>query len=386
MDLARPPAGGQIDHDTCTSMGRRRTPGGAAPTRSLSRRWSAKNAAMANHLRWPIDEDEVEVPFERGVVPLVRPAALKPAGAEGRQPEIHVPVDPQTDEDPHRLPEVRPVVLEGHQLGVVMGHVGRQDGRRVPAPGLQNAPGPDTVEVRRELDGQHLADGPLRVRHLGMGQDSPHADRSRPRPSSSHGLDLRVVIGLALLLAGVVGTVGVVERAGQRTPVLVMARDVPAGQLIDAQDVRVVEIGLASGVAALGVQERERVVGRVAGVPLWAGQVLGPTAVAEGPPLAAGLALMSVAVAPEHAAAGTLRAGDQVAVVASSPPEQSTTARAAVLLSPVLVVSVVAPDPDTAGDGKLLVSLAIPQDQAATLAQATHGTVDLVLLAQAERR
>lgn len=83
-------------------------------------------------------------------------------------------------------------------------------------------------------------------------------------------LDLRVVIGLALLLAGVVGTVGVVQRAGQRTP--------------------------------------------------------------------------------------------------------------------VLVVSVVAPDPDTAGDGKLLVSLSIPEDQAAALAQATHGTVDLVLLARAEHR
>jgi hypothetical protein len=31
-------------------------------------------------------------------------------------------------------------------------------------------------------------------------------------------LDLRVVVGLALLLAGMVGTVGMVQRAGQRTP------------------------------------------------------------------------------------------------------------------------------------------------------------------------
>ena len=199
-------------------------------------------------------------------------------------------------------------------------------------------------------------------------------------------LDLRVVIGLALLLAGVVGTVGVVQRAGQRTPVLVMARNVPAGQVIGAQDVRVAELGLAPRVAALGVRDRGRVVGRVASVPLAAGQVLGPAAVAEAPPLAVGQVLMSVAVAPEHAAAGTLQAGDQVAVVASGPPDQPTTAWAAVLLSPVLVVSVVAPDPDAGGDGKLLVSLAIPEQQAAALAQATHGTVDLVLLARAERR
>ena len=199
-------------------------------------------------------------------------------------------------------------------------------------------------------------------------------------------LDLRVVLGLALLLAGVVGTVGVVQRAGQRTPILVVARDVPAGRVIGAQDVRVAELGLAPGVAALGVRDRGRVVGQVAGVPLSAGQVLGPTAVAKSPPLEAGQVLMSLAVAPEHAAAGTLRAGDQVAVVASSPPDQPTSARAEVLLSPVLVVSVVAPDPDAGGDRKLLVSLAIPEQQAAALAQATHGTVDLALLARAERR
>jgi Flp pilus assembly protein CpaB len=198
-------------------------------------------------------------------------------------------------------------------------------------------------------------------------------------------LDLRVVIGLALLLAGVVGTVGVVQRAGQRTAVLVMARDVPAGQVIGALDVRVAELSLAPGVAVLGVRDRGRVVGRVASVPLAAGQVLGPAAVARTPPLAAGQVLMSVAVAPEHAAAGTLRAGDQVAVVASSPPEQPA-ARAQELLSSVPVLSVAAPDPDAGEDGKLLVSLAIPEEQAPALAQATHGTIDLVLLARAERR
>jgi hypothetical protein len=68
--------------------------------------------------------------------------------------------------------------------------------------------------------------------------------------------ELRVVIELAGLLAGVVGTVGVVQRAGQRTPMLVMARDVPAGQVIDSLDVRLVELGLAPRVAVLGRRGR----------------------------------------------------------------------------------------------------------------------------------
>jgi hypothetical protein len=49
---------------------------------------------------------------------------------------------------------------------------------------------------------------------------------------------------------------------------------------------------------------------------------------------------MSAAVAPQHAAAGTIRADDRVAVAASSPPDQPTAGRAEVLLSPVPVVAV----------------------------------------------
>src|SRR5829696_1989606 len=97
-------------------------------------------------------------------------------------------------------------------------------------------------------------------------------------------IDLRVVIGLALLLAGVLGTVAVVQRAGQRVPVLVMAREVPAGEVLGDQDVRVAEVGLVPGVATLGVGARGRVVGQVASVPLTAGQALPPAAMIDGGP------------------------------------------------------------------------------------------------------
>lgn len=78
------------------------------------------------------------------------------------------------------------------------------------------------------------------------------------------------------------------QQAGQRTPVLVIARDMPAGQVIDALDVRLVELGPAPRVAVLGRRGRGRVSGRVASVPLAARQVLGPTAIAGAPPLEAG--------------------------------------------------------------------------------------------------
>jgi Flp pilus assembly protein CpaB len=197
-------------------------------------------------------------------------------------------------------------------------------------------------------------------------------------------IDLRVVVGLAVLLVGVAGTFGVVQQADQRTPVLVMARDVPAGQVIGTRDVRVAELGLASGVATLGLAERGRVVGHVASAPLTAGQVLSPASVTASPPLGPGQAVMSLAVAPEHAAAGLLRGGDRVAVVASGKQDQPA-AYAQVLLSPVPVLSVSTQE-DDAGGRRLLVSLAVRPEQAPALAQAAQGTVDLVLLARSEGR
>jgi len=194
-------------------------------------------------------------------------------------------------------------------------------------------------------------------------------------------LDLRVLLGLALLLAGVLGTLAIVQQAGQRIPVLVMARSVQAGQVIGAEDVRVAELGTAPGVATLGAGERARVVGRRAAVPLEQGQVLGPAVVADGPALAAGQVAMSLALAPEHAAAGQLRAGDRVAVVASGKPDQpSSQPGSGVLLSPVSVLSVLPQGDGSGGEGKLLVSLAVRPAQAALLARAAQGTLDLVLL------
>ena len=197
-------------------------------------------------------------------------------------------------------------------------------------------------------------------------------------------IDLRVVIGLALLLAGVLGTVAVVQRAGQRVPVLVVAREVPAGQVVGDQDVRVAELGLAPGVASLGVGDRGRVVGRVARMPLAAGQVLPPAAMVDdgGPALGPGRVAMSVAVAPEHAAAGLLRAGDRVAVVASGTPDQPDV-RAGVVLSSVPVLSVMTPSTDGGGEGRLLVSVAVTLGEAPLLARAANATIDLVLLPRA---
>jgi Flp pilus assembly protein CpaB len=118
----------------------------------------------------------------------------------------------------------------------------------------------------------------------------------------------RVVIGPALLLVGVLGTVAVVQRAGQRVPVLVMAREVPAGQVVGDQDVRVAE--LVSPLAGHPGRRRPRPRGGTGGERA-AGRRTGPAPNRHGRRQAgaAGAVAMSVAAAPEHAAAGLPRAG-----------------------------------------------------------------------------
>lgn len=206
---------------------------------------------------------------------------------------------------------------------------------------------------------------------------------SRPAvvPRTAAGLrrvDLRVVIGLLLVLAGVLGTAGVVRRTGARTPVLVVARPVAAGTPIEATDLRVAEIGLAPGVAAVPVGERDRVVGKVPTAALATGQVLSPDLLVDTPALEAGEVAVSVGIAPDHAVGGALHPGDRVKVLATSNvgrPDAKT-----VVLFPALRVLAVSSGM-SAGDTKLTVTLAVRSEDAALLAQAqAGGALDLALV------
>jgi len=191
-------------------------------------------------------------------------------------------------------------------------------------------------------------------------------------------IDLRVLVALVLLLAGVLGTFGVVRRLAAHTPVLVMARQVQAGATIGADDVRVAELGLTSGVATLPPQARDRVVGQVAVVPLAAGQVLAPDLVTQSAPVGADQVAMSVALPPEQAAGGMVRAGDQVELIAT-PRSATGDGHAVVLLESVRVLAVSA-SADPSGSGKLVISLVVPRQRAPAVAQAAAGRVDLAVL------
>jgi Flp pilus assembly protein CpaB len=192
-----------------------------------------------------------------------------------------------------------------------------------------------------------------------------------------------VAVGFLLMTVAVLGGASLIRAAQARSPVLVAAGTVQPGEVIDASDLRVVEISAPSGVAYLPASMRSEIQGRVAAEPLWKGKVLAPDSVSESSPLAAGTVAITLLLPTESAVGGDVQAGDHVAVL-SSPganeaggDQQGPTTT--ILLTDVPVLSV--RQASTAEGEGLLVTLTLRLEEARAVAEArASGRVDLALL------
>jgi Flp pilus assembly protein CpaB len=192
-------------------------------------------------------------------------------------------------------------------------------------------------------------------------------------------IDLRIVVGLLLFIVGVLATSSLIRQAKQRSPVLVVARSLQPGDTMGSSDLRVAELGLASGVATVPAADVNSVVGHALTSPVEAGQVLAPGAISQAPALATGQVALSVPVAPAHAAGGSLRSGERVMLLGTEDPDRPT-ARTTVLLPSVQVIAVAtAQGPGV--EPNLTVTLAVGTRDAQSVVQAANsGVLDLVLL------
>jgi Flp pilus assembly protein CpaB len=196
-------------------------------------------------------------------------------------------------------------------------------------------------------------------------------------------LDLRVAVGLLLMLVAVLGGASLIRNAQARTPVLVAAGSVQPGEVIGPSDLRVVEMSVPAGVAYLSASAEGQIEGRVAAEPLWDGKVLGPGSVAEAPPVAAGMVAITLLLPPESAVGGDVRSGDRVAVLSSPGVDEAggnqQKAATTILLPDVPVLSV--RDASTSEGEGVFVTLTLRLDEARAVAEArASGRVDLVLL------
>lgn len=211
-----------------------------------------------------------------------------------------------------------------------------------------------------------------------------------------------LVLGTVLVLVCALAAVVLSVRAGGRVPVLALARDMPAGQVLTSADLRVVQVA-AGDLATVAADQEASVLGQPLTVPRPAGSLLSPDDVGSvgwPPP---GRAIAAVAL-PAGAFPPGLTAGAKVAAVVS--PETATgaprstegggkggAAEARPSWLPGVVVSVLPDGGDgadaswgtsTGDDGDVataaVVSLLMDENSAATLGAAAAGTVRLVQL------
>lgn len=198
-------------------------------------------------------------------------------------------------------------------------------------------------------------------------------------------LDLRVAIGLVLMLVAVLGGASLIRSAQERTPVLLVAGTVQPGEVIEDTDLRVAEVSVPAGVDYVPASMRGEIVGRIASEPLWEGKVMSSASVSGSPPLPPGAVAISLLLPAESALGGNIRAGDRVAIISSPTADQNIAGEeqpTTILLAEVPVLSV---RHTNAAEGQgLLVTLTVHLEEARVLAEArAKGRVDLALLAGA---
>ncbi|PZG45885.1 hypothetical protein C1I98_15140 [Spongiactinospora gelatinilytica] len=161
--------------------------------------------------------------------------------------------------------------------------------------------------------------------------------------------------------------------AAHRTPVLVMARDVPIGQPIGAQDLRTVALGLDPGVQTVEAAGKSGIIGWRAAVDLKASGLLSRGQVTDAVVPAPGETIVPVALKPSRLPARGIRPGDRVLAAAVS--DGATPAD-----HPARVDRVGPLD----ADGLVVVDLVVPAADGTALArQAADGEIALVLRSRA---
>jgi hypothetical protein len=158
---------------------------------------------------------------------------------------------------------------------------------------------------------------------------------SRERPSStpariSSRARGRLALGALVVAIGVLINLAIYRSVDDKSPVLQLNRDVPAGQQISADDFRTVEIGADGAFRSVPSSDLNAVVGSYAKVRLIAGTLLAREALQAGPLVAPGASVVAVTVPAGEVPIG-LRERSRVSVVIVASDRTSTSVNGTVV-------------------------------------------------------
>lgn len=122
-----------------------------------------------------------------------------------------------------------------------------------------------------------------------------------------------LAVAVAAILA-FVANLAFLRSQDDATPVVVAARAIEAGEVIEREDLSTTMLRADAGLLATLLTSAEGMEGRVASRPLGEGELVGAGDLLDGAG-PDGLASMSIPIDPSHAAGGVIRVGDRVDVV-----------------------------------------------------------------------
>jgi len=203
-----------------------------------------------------------------------------------------------------------------------------------------------------------------------------------------------MLAGVLLVVVSLAGGLLLWRSATDTTPILVAARDIPPGHIIQRDDLRIGEARLDGSLASMALTDAdlEAAVGRTTSTTIHAGEMVVAPDLASGPVLGADEVAVTIPVAADSIYPG-LRPTDEVALLATSNagrPESKTVTlldRATVFaigLERRVIRSSASNDPN---DGATVanVTIAVPRSQAEAVAHSVaNATITVVLLAPQE--
>jgi flagella basal body P-ring formation protein FlgA len=201
--------------------------------------------------------------------------------------------------------------------------------------------------------------------------DPPTVTRAKlPAPSPSRLSSRargRLAVGALVVAVGVLLNLAVYRGVNDRTPVLQLARDVPAGQQLVAEDFRSVGVGSDGTFRSVPAAELNALVGSYAKVRLVAGSLLARETLQSSPLVGAGASVVAVTVPAGEVPVG-VRERSKVAVVLVAADRSSKSVNGVVVGLPTAALSA----------GLVSVSIEVAATDAAGVAAAEK--VRLVLL------
>lgn len=179
-----------------------------------------------------------------------------------------------------------------------------------------------------------------------------------------------LLVGLSALMGAWVFTA-----TSERISVMVAARDIEPGEVIDAGDLRVVEMGATGELRAVQPSQQSLIVGRAARGPIPAGTVLNTDLFADqGQTIPAGMVVVGASLEAGAAPTSDLRAGDSVDVLGverttGASPVEGSAPPSAQLIASGTVWSVERAS-NNSSSSKLWVSILVPAVTQGAVAQA----------------